>query len=257
MTDRKDDDLDLFGQADSRPDLRPSDARPPALIEDRRPWLQSNVCSIEQLLIWTYRDQKAENYGAGSHLFAAEQAVAGQAVRLQAHSSSMILQHERLGARIDTSRNLGFDLHEVAELTHIWVTSLSTAAARLVMECARTGTRPSVPTCVRPKIVPAQYANAAQTKAVDYREWCYDNEGHRYPLDWCDVIISNTRTHLLQCYERYVGWCLSLNALCDALAMQDQVTFEVTPVTIERDIFVEICQRGVDVDPELKRLFAN
>lgn len=234
----------------------PDTTRKPALIADRRPWLRTNSCSIEQLLVWTYRDQKAENLGAGAHMFAAEQAASGRSVTLQAHSSRMILEHEQLGARVDTSPSLGFDLHEVAELVHAWVRSLTVMEGRLVMECARTGSRPALPTCVRPRIVPAQYGDAGQTRAMANREWHYDKKGRRFPLEWCDVIISNTREQLLRAYERYANWCLSLNMVRDALVLDDRISFELLPVEIDRDIYVEICSHAVDVDRSLSRLFS-
>lgn len=222
-------------------------------VRDTRPWLSTGKCRIDDLVAWVYRDQKADRFGAGGHLFAGEAAAAGHRVELQAVNSSQILEHERLGCRIDRGAATGFDLNEVAELVHSWVQLLPVFEVELIQRYGRVGGAPKLPTDFKPKIRPAQWKVEPRTngskktpgRAVKMTEYCYDGKGSQYYVDWCELIVSNTREDLLAQYESYKAWAVALNGIARMLADDDLIDFELVDVPIFYELLAKIEQEAI------------
>ena len=111
---------------------------------------------IERLLIWTYRDQKADVViGNGGGLFDQEGAMDGRiAYRTSADGVATIARIGLLGTRVDGGGASASHLHPDAEAVHAAVMALPLDTALLIMRHARAASRPDSEVFAPPRAVP-------------------------------------------------------------------------------------------------------
>lgn len=218
-------------------------ARPKASITDKRPWLATGRCRIDDLLTWVYRDQQADRRDAGGRLYEGEASAAG--LSIQSSSTTQILEYGVLGCRVDSSPSQGFDIDPLAASAHAWVRALRPAARGIVVSCARAGGGPALPRSYKPRIEPVQWKDNARTRAVHIDSTQYDAAGKPYYVPRTDVIVSNTKGELMGQYEHYKEWALSLNCIADMLRDGGEVAFELSDVALHTEIRTAIDREAV------------
>ena len=225
---------DIKKQRDKEQDNYPATTR--RRLGREFPWSLKGACRIDHLLTWVYADQKAHMLGGGGRMYEGELAASGSTRWMEGTgltSSHMIIQHEQLGCRIDTSANLGFDLHPVADAVHAWVSVLPLKVSGMVIGYAVAGQAPPLPRSFKPKVAAAAWRIEGQSAEVER------TRVGRAEVSWCDVLVTCTRSSLLAAVDTYRTWAVQLNALADAVADDPAVSFAITaldmgPVSLAR-----------------------
>ena len=107
--------------------------------------------SIEALLIWTYRDQRAADEVAGLHQSEAEANGVAWSGR-SGDGVAALMDRARLGCRIEGGagkNTMTGRIHPDAEIVDSWVRAMGEETARLVIRHAAVGLRPEVPAAPR------------------------------------------------------------------------------------------------------------
>ncbi len=113
--------------------------------------------SIEALLIWTYRDQRAADEVAGLHQSEAEADGVAWSGR-SGDGVAALMDRARLGCRIEGGagkNTMTGWIHRDAEMVDSWVRALGEDVARLVIRHAAVGLRPEVP--ATPRLEPLRW----------------------------------------------------------------------------------------------------
>lgn len=121
--------------------------------------------SIEALLIWTYRDQRAADDVAGLH----ESEVQADGGTWQGRSGdgvAALMDRARLGCKIESGGGKATAtprLHPDAEVVDAWVRALGEETARMVIRYAQIAERPYVPP--PPRIEPLRWGDDGMGEA--------------------------------------------------------------------------------------------
>jgi hypothetical protein len=189
------------------------DIKPMQYVELRQP------TDIETLLVWTYRDQKADRViSVGTKLHRQEAEVDGE--WHDSTSKDGIAAVERagiLGTRIDGGGNGTAALHGDAEYVHEAVMTLPMPVAMLTMQHARAASRPDGITIPIPRPV-RQLAQNGRVKLV-YAAW---DKSHNYGL--CPLAWTSSPVTVDALAAEYGLWRLSLTILALALSGDGRLT---------------------------------
>lgn len=162
-----------------------------------RPWGPDGRVGIEDLLIWVYRDQMAHKAGGGE--------MSGRAVS----NAGMIAEQMRLGTVVDTSRNLGFEVHPVASIVDAWCGLFGSGDQSLLLRHAATGSRPDWCPCDRPRI------GAGEPGVI---RGLSGPGGRMINVPYQLVIVSNTAAEIASKRAVYSVWSRHLESLASAMA---------------------------------------
>lgn len=174
---------------------------------------------IEQLLIWTYRDQKADRViGMGMGLYDQESALAGKQVyRTSTDGIAAIERIGILGTRVDGGGPSSGLLHTDAEYVHEAVMSLPRPECLLVMQHARAATRPDSTSIPTPKPL-RQAARNGRTR-IAYADWDKHRDYGWCPIDWTVEPVTIDAIEL-----EYTLWRRILIMLALALSRDGRLT---------------------------------
>lgn len=184
--------------------------------------------SVEELLVWTYRDQKAErNIDGGVGLFEPER----DAGDIEWHGVSAcgvaaVERIGRLGARVDVFGGDPGIVHEDAWAVHSLVRGLGPRMAAIVMRHAREGARPSVslsPIEYRP--VHARSRDGALKPDVLQLRECDIKRGsmRRNRIDALAVEPVLRVSMVIKARRTYRDWRAALHMLRAALVWREEV----------------------------------
>lgn len=172
---------------------------------------------MEDLLVWTYRVQRADVVvarGLGMHrIEAAQDGVAFDAV--SSCGCAVVEQIQLLGVRVDGSG--GCDaLHEDAEAVHEVVLRLDSVLQFLVMRHARSGDRPDAMDGVKPRAFPVLNRKGTTvrhdpTDRARRYGWC--------PLHWLPSLATIDAARL-----EYMMWRGALDRLAATLRIEQRLT---------------------------------
>lgn len=174
---------------------------------------------MDRLLVWTYRDQRADvviRRGVGLHgLEAAADGVAVQAS--SACGCAAVARIAELGVRVDRLGRDRGDLHPDAELVHRAVLEVGgklagLPVAHLIIRCASRGEAPDAMVGEVPQARPYLHAVNGSVR-VDGR----DASG-RY--GWCPVSWSPSWADIHAAREEYRVWWSAVRALAFALSSE-------------------------------------
>jgi hypothetical protein len=181
--------------------------------ERRRP------IDIEALLIWVYRDQKADRvlrHGMGLH----EQEVA-LAGLVPSHSSgdgiATLQRIAALGTRVQGGGPSADALHSDAEITHAAVSALPHPITALLIRHARYASRPDGDAVVLPRPTRETALNG-RTK-ITYAPW---DKSHGY--GWCEVAWTVSPVSESMIRADYERWHCALSVLALALSRDGRLT---------------------------------
>lgn len=177
---------------------------------------------MDRLLVWTYRDQRADVViGRGVGLHGLEAAADG--VTIQASSAcgcAAVARIAELGVRVDSLGRDRGDLHPDAELVHRAVIKLGgkvagLPVAHLVIRCASRGEVPDAMVGERPQARPYLHAVNGSVR-VDGK----DANG-RY--GWCPISWSPSWSEIVAARDEYGVWLSAVRALAFALASEPRL----------------------------------
>lgn len=193
--------------------LRAQKMPPPRLHTGRRP------VDIENLLVWTYRDQRADKVCAGDRgLFAQEASTDGH--QRYATSGDGVAAMESIGAlgvRVSTSRASVGVLHDDAEIVHEAVTRLGEATARLMRGHARHASRPDHNVIIPGRWLPKRDEHERIER--HYEPW---DKQHHY--GWMAIFQSAETATAAEVCAEYAIWRRALGALAFALSTDRSLT---------------------------------
>lgn len=174
---------------------------------------------IERLLVWAYRDQRADVVlGAGHGLF--DQEAALDSPGRHATSRDGVAAMARIGAlgvRVDAGRASAAPLHIDAEVVHEAVTMLDRWTAPLVIRYARGAGRPDDVIIVPPR--PGPLRNERGRIIRRYAEWDTARHYGWTPIGWTvEPSTAETVNH------EYTNWWRALDALAVALSGDRRLT---------------------------------
>lgn len=133
---------------------------------NRRRTLSETAIDIEKLLVWTYQNEVADVLArrGGSYVPTKHR-----------DSVAAVAARATLGCRVQNGGPFGYtpyDLHPDAEMVHEAVKGLSVEQSGLVIELAKSGTRPDWVRDARPRTVPILRANGKpKMEYVDPGTW--------------------------------------------------------------------------------------
>ena len=168
---------------------------------------------IERLLVWTYRDQRADVViGLGMRFFEQEAAMDGRTRYATSTDGITALQRVgALGTRVDGGGASAAALHPDAEVVHDAVMMLDRHLAMMVIEHARASSRPDQTAIVPPRAHPV--LNRLDRPTVRYDGW---DSGRHYgwcPVDWT---VAPTTAEVVRL--EYATWRRALLLLTVALS---------------------------------------
>ncbi|MBS7792178.1 hypothetical protein KTR66_19420 [Roseococcus sp. SDR] len=187
-----------------------------------RPAPQRQPIDIERLLVWVYRDQRADvviDRGAG--LYEAEAALDGVAGSyVSVCGCAAVARIQALGVRVDRQGRDAGALDPDAEVIHRAVMQLSDRVAglprsRLVIQNAATASRPDAMVDEVPRPIPI--LNREGRPAV---EWL--DKGRRFGV--CRVDYQPSASAILAAREEYAAWHQALRLLAFVLQREPRVT---------------------------------
>ncbi|MBN9525440.1 MAG: hypothetical protein J0H82_04495 [Alphaproteobacteria bacterium] len=175
--------------------------------QPRDPRNPRNLVSIEWLLEWTYRQQRAQHYaGRGIGLYEGERAAQG--VEWFGHSADGVFEIERraqIGGRIDVSGgDMGW-LDDDAATVHDVVEGAPDGI--LVIRQAEIGGRPSWGADAQPRLRPV--LDAKGKPEIGYW-WDFDARDHRR---YCPVIVLNSADEVAHVRAVYQRWARAVIAI--------------------------------------------
>lgn len=185
---------------------------------------------VEALLIWTYRDQRADLYAGGARMHPLERAADGHRVfGRSADGCAAIEDRAMLGADVDVRGHVvgGMAIDDDAEHVHGLVASLGLVAATL-MRHARAGSRPGWAADVAPlRIVPLYEERRWPDPAVPrHPGWLY-----------CPFVVDDNHGEIAFQRAEYTAWVSGLILVAYGLRQETgrlrrwQVTDVLPPVT--------------------------
>jgi hypothetical protein len=182
-------------------------------IETRQP------IDIEALLVWTYRDQRADRVlKMAGGMYAQEDALDGrEVVRTSADGVAAVQKIGLLGTRVDGGGPSNGALHPDAEIVHQAVTELATPAAMMVSRHARAASRPDSMPIPTPRPV-RQVSVNGRTKLA-YAPW--DKNGN---YGWCPIAWTVSPTTIDAVHAEYALWRRVLVVLALALSRDTRLT---------------------------------
>jgi hypothetical protein len=168
---------------------------------------------IEDLLVWTYRDQRADKVHAADHGLHEQEATL-DGLRRSATSRDGVAAMARIGAlgvRVTAGRASASALHDDAEVVHEAVMMLDRWTSLLMIRHARAATRPDHAT-----IEPRRPGPLRDTRGRIVREYAEWDSSRRY--GW--TVIGWTVEPITPATVRfeYSHWRRALSALAIALA---------------------------------------
>lgn len=184
--------------------------------------LQCEPKDIEGLLVWVYRDQKADlviSRGVGLHgLEAAADGVASYAS--SACGCAAVARIGELGVRVDQAGRDGGALHPDAEVVHRAVMRLTDRVnglprSRLIIQNAARGERPDAMVGQVPRPRPL-----LQRDGRPVVHWT--DKGKRYGS--CPVQYAPSAAMILAAQAEYSAWHATLRLLAIALQAEGQMT---------------------------------
>lgn len=173
---------------------------------------------VEALLVWTYRNQRADvvvDHGLGLHR--TEASLDG----VEFHGASAcgcaaVGRIHELGARVDGTGGCAA-LHEDAEVVHGAVTRLEPWEVSMVVRHARAGDRPDTMAGVRPRAV--WDVNRRGQVTVRYEPW---DKGRRY--GWCPVRWTVSIAAMEAARLEYTLWRCALDRVAATLRIEGRLT---------------------------------
>lgn len=167
---------------------------------------------IEDLVIWTYRDQKADRL-ASVGLWDAEARAAGFDVqRVSACGVAKVAAIANLGARVDTGGiGRAGKVHHDAEVVHSLVQPMGEAGL-LVIAHGRAATRPA-DGIARPRLVPAMWKRPPGPGRPGLAEWSTWDDGSPYT----PLMTYNNADEVAHQREIWATWWRALWAVAKTL----------------------------------------
>jgi hypothetical protein len=177
-----------------------------------RPWEPLGAIDVEQLVVWAFRDQKADRH-AGVGLHRIEANVAGLEPRGRSSDGCAALSDiEHLGCRIDRRAGLVRDLvHPVAEAVAVEASAL--AGGELLRFYGRLGGRPDG--WAEPQ---RWYRPVVWVKPGEEAQW--ERTGRGNSPRFCRVIPTVTREDIVRRRATYSCWWEALDRLAWTLSMR-------------------------------------
>jgi len=174
---------------------------------------------IERLLVWTYRDQRADKVlAASSGLLAAEAALDGHGRYLTSGDGvATMARIGALGVRVDGGGPSSGALHQDAEVVHEAVTMLGKIEAHLVIEHARAASRPDQIEIIPPRAYAVR--NRLGRATIEYEDW---DRNRNY--GFCSVQWTVAPTTAEVVFLEYAMWWRALDALAVALSGDGRLT---------------------------------
>ncbi|MFZ2869858.1 hypothetical protein [Zavarzinia sp.] len=168
---------------------------------------------VEALLVWTYRDQRADLYACGAQMHPLERAADGHRVfGRSADGCAAIEDRAMLGADVDVRGRAigGMAIDDDAEHVHGLVAALGQVSSTL-MRHARAGSRPGWAADVAPiRIVPLP----------EIRRWP-DPRQPRHPGHlYCPVVIDDNAREIAFQRGQYTAWVSGLILVAYGLRME-------------------------------------
>lgn len=192
--------------------VEPSDVPPRSHGPAARPWEPEGAIDVEQLVVWAFRDQKADRF-AGVGLHSIEASVEGLEPRgRSADGCGALADIEHLGCRID--RRVGIvrdEIHPAAEA--VAVLAAEVEGGDLVRFYGRLGGRPDG--WAEPS---RWWRPVVWVKVGEEGQW--ERTGRGNSPRYCRIIPTVTRAELIRRRLAYLRWWEALDTLAWRLSMR-------------------------------------